>query len=98
MKIIIFGINRTTLLIAKYLRKNHDIIGVSDNIAKIDFYGNYSFIKPYQISSLEYDYILVSNEDKRVCESIKNSLIKDGVMGERIIFHELFEERVHQVM
>lgn len=47
MKIIIYGISRETLCIADAIKKEHEIVGISDGYAEISWYGQYRF---YQAS------------------------------------------------
>lgn len=87
--------------LAECIEKEHEIIGISDSFADIDYYGMYPFIKRSEIPRLYFDYIIICVYSRNTYEEIKVKLVADfGVVEEKILsFDSMFmEQRVDQVM
>lgn len=90
-KIILYGVRNKKLRsqIVNYLSNDYQILGVSDSFFHKDIIQEEIFIKPCNINTYIYDYILICSEKQSVQAEITNKLLKLNIDENRIIVPRL---------
>lgn len=91
LNVLIYGIDRYTEFVISSVRKENNIIGVSDSVSDISYFGRFRFIK--DIDKIEFDYIILSARNRGVRDELLNTLINKGIPPQKIVsFFEIFHE------
>ena len=86
MKIVIYGLGRYTEEIVHLLRKEHDVIAYSDSYSAVKSYGGKTFVKPGELKSIEFDYVIVTIADRKQALRISGDLFEQNMVPkEKII-------------
>lgn len=86
MRVIIYGLSKTTFFVEKALRKEHTIICYSDGTAQINRYNNIPFVPANELQRLDFDYIIISVENRNLSDELKKELAnKHGINAEKIV-------------
>lgn len=92
MKLLLYGLSSVTNLIAKDIKKEHEIIGYMDSISQLDIYNGKPFYSLNQINSLDFDYLIITVSGKS-CLKIYNELCnKYKINKNKIIPYRLYSE------
>ncbi|MEY8338967.1 hypothetical protein AALB16_13260 [Lachnospiraceae bacterium 62-35] len=86
-RIIVYGVSRIELRqdIEHFLDDDYKVIGYSDSYFKSSGVYDRPFIEPDEISSQEFDYILLAAYEEATRNSMRKSLLAYGIPMEKII-------------
>lgn len=86
MRIIIYGLSKTTFFVEEALRRDHTILYYSDGAAQITRYKNVPFIPSEKLGEVDFDYIIIAVENRRTSDDIRNKLENIyGIRAEKIV-------------
>lgn len=99
-KILVYGVDKYTEFVISCIKKNNEIVGVTDSFSHFEYFGNIKFILLENIKKIEWDFVIITSRERRVRDEIKKHLIDFGINISKILsFFELFhEEKVVKVM
>lgn len=101
MKVIIYGLGREALFVKDMVKVSHQLLGFVDSYAQIECFAGYKYYKLHELEYVEYDYIVLALNGRKISEEIKEKLVKDyHVKKERIAdFFEMYaEQKIDKVM
>lgn len=90
-KVILYGIQNAELRakVNNYLADGYEISGISDSFLDRDHLQEEHYIKPNEISSYEYDYVLILSEKEKNQGEIRDKLIELNVNKDSIVVPRL---------
>lgn len=86
MRVVIYGLSKTTFFVEEALKREHTVLCYSDGVAQITGYKNTAFVPADKLYKLDFDYIIIAIENRNVSDRIKKKL-EDiyGIKAEKII-------------
>ncbi len=86
MRVVIYGLSKTTFFVEEALRREHTILCYSDGVAQISKYKNVTFVPVGKLCELNFDYIIIAIENRIAADEIKKKLENVyGINAEKII-------------
>jgi len=86
MKVLIYGIGRFTESIEKLIDRGHEIIGYTDSFCKLNKYCGKTFYKLDAIRNVNFDYIIITVQERKTAWEIRQKLVNDyNIDGRKII-------------
>lgn len=86
MKVLLYGLGRLTGQIEKLINKEHEIVGYTDSFSALNVYNNKKFYKVDEISSIKFDYVVITVIERRTAWEIRQKLIHNyGIDEKKII-------------
>lgn len=86
MRVVIYGLSKTTFFVEKALRWEHTILCYSDGIAHMTKYKNVAFVPADKLCELDFDYIIIAVDNRSTSEKIKKELENIyGISAEKIV-------------
>ncbi|MGG7177906.1 SGNH/GDSL hydrolase family protein [Clostridium paraputrificum] len=76
MRIIVYGIGSKSKFVSDKLKKDHKIIGYTDNRSNNKSFNNARFYKLEELSDIDYDYIILAIDNVEACKVIVKYLNK----------------------
>lgn len=93
MKILLYGLGRGHLIVEKYLKEKHEIVGYVDEFLKEKEYNGVSVYTKECIKNLDYECIVIAIEPNRERKKAYNDLKSLGIKDDRIMdFFDLYME------
>lgn len=93
MEILLYGLERGHLIVEKYLKRNHKIIGYVDEFFKGKVYNGVDVYSKESINDLKFDYIVISIESVEERKKAYENLLNIGIETNKIVdFFDIFME------
>lgn len=87
MEILLYGLGNGLLECQKTIKKEHNIIGYTDSFSKLNNYMGKLFFCYDNISSVKFDYLIITVRKMEIAQSIKEKLLLDYSIEEYKIKH-----------
>lgn len=96
MKILLYGLNNGTEYVEQVIRPEHEMIGYTDSVSKLQHYNHKRFYLLDQISQISVDYIVITLKNKNIVDEIISGLInKYRIPKNKIIwFYEYYQKSI----
>ena len=86
MDILLYGLGRMTDSVAKLIKEEHRIIGYMDSFSTLTNFHGKAFYQLNEIRKLDFDYIVITIQNRKSAWKVMQSLISDyGIEKRKVI-------------